>query len=282
MKILVTGAEGQVGTDMTLELRKRGFEVLGLGRHMLDITDENKTIQAISAYMPDAVINCAAYTAVDKAETDREKCYLINCEGTHNLAKACCSTGAKLVHISTDYVFDGTKETAYETDDITNPINYYGFTKAEGEKRVQETFDKYFILRISGAFGEHGNNFVGTMQKLGERVIRGELENIKVVNDQTGSITYSPDLCERTADIVLSDAFGIYHVTNEGFLTWYELAKEIFRIKGDDIPIIPITAKEYNAPAQRPENSRLSKECLVRAGFKKLPDWHESLKMFIS
>lgn len=276
MKILVTGANGQLGYDVVKELQKQNIECCGTTRQDFDIVDFEATEEFIMNYMPDAVIHCAAYTAVDKAEDEQGLCYLINASATENIAEICKKINAKMLYISTDYVFDGTKDGFYEVDDEPNPINVYGKTKLLGEKAVQRVLDKYFIVRISWVFGEHGNNFVKTMLRLGK-----ERKEINVVADQYGSPTYTADLAPLLVEMIKTDKYGVYHVTNEGVCTWAEFAEEIFKIADIDIKVNHITTAEYPTRAKRPMNSRLSKNSLVINGFYVLKNWQNALKNYL-
>ena len=222
MKVLVTGANGQLGYDVVKELQKQNIECYGTTRKNYDIVDFNATEKFITNYMPDAVIHCAAYTSVDKAEDERDVCYLVNIAGTENIAEVCKKINAKMLYVSTDYVFDGTKDGFYEVDDKPNPINVYGKTKLLGEQAVQRILDKYFIVRISWVFGEHGNNFVKTMLRLGK-----ERKEISVVADQYGSPTYTANLAPLLVEMIQTDKYGVYHATNKGVCTWAEFAEEI-------------------------------------------------------
>ena len=276
MKVLVTGANGQLGYDVVKELQKQKIECYGAVRQDFDIVDFEATEEFITNYMPDAVIHCAAYTAVDKAEDEQGLCYLVNSSATENIAEICKKINAKMLYISTDYVFDGIKDGFYEVDDEPNPINVYGKTKLLGEQAVQRILDKYFIVRISWVFGEHGNNFVKTMLRLGK-----ERKEINVVADQYGSPTYTADLAPLLIEMIQTDKYGIYHATNEGVCTWAEFAEEIFRIDSIDVKVNHITTAEYPIRAKRPMNSRLSKKSLMINNFNKLPIWRSSLKKFI-
>ncbi|MBQ3114295.1 MAG: dTDP-4-dehydrorhamnose reductase [Phascolarctobacterium sp.] len=277
MKVLVTGVGGQLGYDVVKELDKRDIDCMGADKAEFDITDYDATYKFIADYMPDAVIHCSAYTAVDNAEDEPELCHLVNAVGTENIAKICKEIDAKMVYISTDYVFDGTKEGFYEVDDVPNPINVYGKTKLAGEKAVQEILYKYFIVRISWVFGINGNNFVKTMLRLGKE--HGELN---VVADQIGSPTYTEDLASLLVDMVKTDKYGIYHATNEGECSWAEFAEEIFKVAGMHVKVNHITSNEYQTKAKRPINSRMSKENLNEKNFKKLPFWKNSIKKYIN
>lgn len=277
MKVLVTGANGQLGYDVVKELQKQNIECYGATRKDFDIVDFEATEKFIVSYMPDIVIHCAAYTAVDKAEDEQGLCYLVNSSSTENIAEICKKINAKMLYISTDYVFDGTKDGFYEVDDKPNPINVYGKTKLIGEQAVQKILDKYFIVRISWVFGEHGNNFVKTMLRLGK-----ERKEISVVADQYGSPTYTADLAPLLVEMIQSDKYGVYHATNEGVCTWAEFAEEIFKITKLNVKINCVTTEDYKIIARRPKNSRLSKKSLVVNSFKRLDDWRTSLKNFLN
>ncbi len=276
MKVLVTGANGQLGYDVVKELQKQNIECYGATRQDFDIVDFEATKKFITNYMPDAVIHCAAYTAVDKAEDEQGLCYLVNASATENIAEICKKINAKMLYISTDYVFDGTKDDFYEVDDKPNPINVYGKTKLLGEQAVQKILDKYFIVRISWVFGEHGNNFVKTMLRLGK-----ERKEINVVADQYGSPTYTADLAPLLVEMIQTEKYGIYHATNEGVCTWAEFGEEIFKIAGMDVKVNQITTAGYPTRAKRPMNSRLSKKILLVQKFKLLNFWGNALKTFL-
>lgn len=276
MKVLVTGANGQLGYDVVKELQKQNIECYGTSRQDFDIVDFEATENFIKNYMPDAVIHCAVYTAVDKAEDEQGLCYLVNASATENIAKICKKINAKMLYISTDYVFDGTKDGFYEVDDEPNPINVYGKTKLLGEEAVQKILDKYFVVRISWVFGEQGNNFVKTMLRLGK-----EHKEISVVADQYGSPTYTADLAPLLVEMIQTDKYGIYHATNEGVCTWAEFAEEIFKTAGMDVKVNHITTAEYPTRAIRPMNSRLSKTSLVINNFKTLDNWEIALGKYI-
>lgn len=277
MKVLVTGANGQLGYDVVKELQKQNIECYGATRKDFDIVDFKATEEFITNYMPDAVIHCAAYTAVDKAEDEQGLCYLVNASATENIAEICKKINAKMLYASTDYVFDGTKNGFYEVDDEPNPINVYGKTKLLGEQTVQRILDKYFIVRISWVFGEHGNNFVRTMLRLGK-----ERKEISVVADQYGSPTYTANLAQLLVEMIQTEKYGIYHATNEGVCTWAEFAEEIFKIAGMNVKVNPITTAEYPTKAKRPMNSRLSKKSLIINNFKTLDNWQNAVENYIS
>lgn len=274
--ILVTGANGQLGFDVIKELNKRNIECIGIDREELDITDEYAVNKYILRLKPECVIHCAAYTAVDKAEEEKELCYKINVNGTQNITKACKKVDAKMIYISTDYVFDGQGNTPFEIDGNINPLSVYGKSNYEGELKVKEILDKYFIVRISWVFGANGNNFVKTMIKLGK-----ERESINVVCDQVGSPTYTADLASLLCDMAQSEKYGVYHATNEGFCSWAEFAEEIMKKANLNCKINYIPTSEYPTKALRPFNSRLSKKSLIKNGFRDLQNWEESLEKFI-
>jgi len=276
MKILVTGITGQLGYDVVKELNKRHVECIGVGRKEFDITDANATRAFIVNYHPDVVIHCSAYTAVDKAEDEDALCHAVNVNGTENIAKACKEIDAKMVYISTDYVFPGTGDKFYEVDDATGPTNVYGKTKLLGEKAVQDTLKKYFIVRISWVFGKNGKNFIKTMLRLGR-----EKQELTVVADQIGSPTYTADLAPFLCDLVETDKYGIYHATNEGICSWAEFAVEIMAQAGLHCVIKPIPSSAYPTKATRPLNSRMSKDKLVQNGFHKLPVWQDALNRYL-
>lgn len=276
MKVLVTGVKGQLGYDVVNELEKRGLEAVGVDIEEMDITNAESVAEVITGAKVDAVIHCAAYTAVDAAEDNVEVCRKVNAEGTQNIADVCKQLDIKMIYISTDYVFDGEGERAWEPEDERKPVSVYGQTKYEGELAVQNTLDKYFIVRIAWVFGINGKNFVKTMLRLAETY-----DTIRVVNDQFGSPTYTFDLARLLVDMVQSDKYGIYHATNEGICTWYEFACAIFKTAGVDINVVPVTSEEYAAKAKRPSNSRMSKEKLVENGFDKLPTWQDALERYI-
>lgn len=274
--ILVTGANGQLGFDVIKELNKRNIKCLGIDKEELDITDSNAVNDYVTKLNPNCIIHCAAYTAVDKAEDESEICYKVNVEGTENIAKACKKVNAKMIYISTDYVFDGQGDTPFEIDGNINPLSVYGKTKYEGELKVKENLDKYFIVRISWVFGLNGNNFVKTMLRLGK-----EKESLNVVCDQIGSPTYTADLAPLLCNLALSEKYGMYHATNEGICSWAEFAEGIMKKAGLSCKINPISTSEYQAKAIRPLNSRLSKKSLIESGFELLPKWQDALDRYL-
>ena len=276
MKILVTGAKGQLGTDVISALKKTGCGIIPLDLPDGDITDYTGLERIFETEKPDAVIHLAAYTAVDRAETERELCRRINSHGTENIARLCGERGIRLLYTSTDYVFGGDGEDFFETEDKKAPLNIYGETKLLGEEAVKEYCEKYFIVRISWVFGAHGNNFVYTMLRLGR-----EKEEIRVVDDQTGSPTYTADLAPLLCEMIMTDKYGTYHTTNEGVCSFAEFASEIMKQAGLGAQIIPISSDEYPSAAKRPHNSRLSKASLDAAGFARLPSWQDALGRFL-
>ena len=278
MKILVTGAKGQLGQDLMAELAGRRIEAVGVDVEDMDITDGEACRRVIFREKPDAVIHCAAYTAVDAAEDNLELCRRVNAEGTRNIAKVCGDLECKMMYISTDYVFNGQGERPWEPDDPREPLNVYGLTKYEGEIAVEQNLQKYFIVRIAWVFGLYGKNFVRTMLRLGKE--RGE---VSVVNDQIGSPTYTPDLARLLADMIQTEKYGRYHATNEGLCSWYEFACEIFRQAGmTDVKVTPVDSSGFPAKAKRPFNSRMSKEKLTENGFERLPAWQDALGRYLT
>ena len=277
MKILVTGVKGQLGYDLCRMLDARGIENRGVDIEDFDITDAVAVNAYIQAYRPDAVIHCSAYTAVDKAEDDVERCTRVNAEGPANIAAAAVAVGAKMMYISTDYVFPGTGDHFYTPDDTTGPLSVYGKTKLMGENAVKTATDRHFIVRISWVFGINGANFVKTMLRLSETKT-----DLNVVADQIGSPTYTYDLSRLLCDMIVTDRFGTYHATNEGTCSWAEFAAEIMREAGKNTKIHPIPSSQYPTRAVRPLNSRMSKDKLTENGFTRLPDWKDALARYLT
>lgn len=276
MKILVTGASGQLGYDVCRELEKRGTDHRGVCSRDFRL-DVPESIRAyLMGYAPDAVIHCAAYTAVDRAEDEPALCAAVNDAGTHVLAECCRELGAKLLYISTDYVFPGGGCQPYEVWDKTGPLNVYGRTKLEGERAVRECLEAYFIVRTSWVFGLHGRNFVRTMLDLGAKN-----PVLGITGDQFGSPTYTRDLAPLLCDMVLTERCGVYHATNEGVCTWAEFAREIFRQTGMAVSVTAQKAAERPGKAVRPQNSRMSKKSLADAGFPLLPRWEDALSRYL-
>lgn len=299
MKIFVTGVGGQLGHDVINEIAKRGYEGIGSDIQdtysgvqdgtavvtvpyvQLDITDEAKVISTISRINPDVVIHCAAWTAVDMAEDDDkvEKVRAINAGGTANIARACKAINCKMIYISTDYVFDGQGTEPWQPDcKDYKPLNVYGRTKLEGELAVADTLEKYFIVRIAWVFGVNGKNFIKTMLNVGKKY-----PEVRVVNDQIGTPTYTYDLARLLVDMAETEKYGYYHATNEGgYISWYNFTKEIFRQVGYTTKVTPVTTEEYGlSKAARPFNSRLDKSKLVEAGFEPLPTWQDALERYL-
>lgn len=299
MKILVTGVNGQLGHDVVNELIARGHEGIGSGSSaayhgvadgsaaavgpyvQMDITDE-KAVQAVMEKIrPDAVIHCAAWTAVDAAEDqeNQAKVYAVNVLGTKNIAQFCKELDAKMLYISTDYVFNGQGTEPWKADCQTfDPLNVYGKSKLEGELAVKELLEKYFIVRIAWVFGLNGNNFVKTMLKVGKNH-----DTLRVVNDQIGTPTYTADLARLLVDMLETEKYGTYHATNEGgYISWYDFAREIFRQAGYSTKVIPVTTEEYGlSKARRPFNSRLDKSKLKEQDFQPLPDWRDAVRRYL-
>ncbi len=280
MRVLVTGAKGQLGSDLLCELSKRNIESVGIDIEDLDITDADatkKVIEDISNKTKlDAIIHCAAYTAVDAAEDNEALVTKINAEGTKNIAEVAKTLDVAMMYISTDYVFDGEGERPWEPDDKRAPLNVYGMAKYKGELYVEELVKKYFIVRISWVFGLHGNNFIKTMLRLGKE--RGA---VSVVNDQIGSPTYTPDLSRLLADMIVTDKYGRYHATNEGLCSWYDFAVEIFKQANLDVAVTPVSSDAFPVKAKRPHNSRMDKSKLTENGFKLLPTWQDALGRYL-
>lgn len=275
MKVVVTGAKGQLGYDVIKRLELNGDEAVGADLPELDITDSQAVEAYIESVRPDAVIHCAAYTAVDAAESEKDLCSAVNESGTRNIALSCEKYGCKLIYISTDYVFSGEGIEEFETDSPKKPCNHYGASKLAGEEAAV-LCNRCFIVRISWVFGINGKNFVRTMLRLSET--RDELT---VVSDQVGSPTYTYDLAILLCDMVKTEKYGVYHATNEGLCTWAEFAAEIMRLAGRKTKIIPVTSAEYKTAAVRPLNSRMSKKSLDDNGFGRLPSWQDALERYI-
>lgn len=276
MKVLVTGVKGQLGHDVMDELSKRGIDSIGVDIDEMDITDALSVDKVLKEANPDAVIHCAAYTAVDAAEDNVELCRKVNADGTQNIANICKELDCKMVYISTDYVFDGEGTRPWEPDDERHPLNVYGQTKYEGELAVENTLEKYFIVRIAWVFGVNGKNFIKAVLNKAKTT-----DTLTVVEDQFGSPTYTYDLARLLVDMVETDKYGFYHATNEGICNWYEFACEIFRQAGVKVTVVPVSSSEYPAKAKRPSNSRMSKEKLTLNGFEKLPSWQDALKRYL-
>ncbi|HIT41643.1 MAG TPA: dTDP-4-dehydrorhamnose reductase [Candidatus Caccovicinus merdipullorum] len=277
MKVLVTGVKGQLGYDVVKECEKRGIEAIGVDVEEMDITDAAACERVITEAKADAVIHCAAYTAVDAAEDNEDLCRKVNAEGTRNIAEVCRKLDIKMMYFSTDYVFNGQGERPWEPDDPREPLNVYGQTKYEGELAVQELLEKYFIVRIAWVFGVNGKNFIKTMLRLGRE--RGA---VSVVDDQIGSPTYTYDLARLVVDMIQTDRYGIYHATNEGLCSWYEFACQIFKAAGmNQVKVTPVDSTAFPAKAKRPHNSRMDKSKLAENGFEPLPSWEDALERYL-
>lgn len=275
MKLLVTGVKGQLGHDIVNECKEKNIEAVGVDIEEMDITDAKKVAEVIKEGNYDAVIHCAAWTAVDKAEDEVELCTKVNVDGTRNIANICKELDIPMMYFSTDYVFDGQGETEWKEYDERDPLNVYGQTKYEGELIV-ETLPKHFIVRIAWVFGVNGNNFIKTMLRLGK-----ECGAVCVVDDQIGSPTYTYDLSKLVVDMIQTDKYGIYHATNEGLCSWYEFACEIFKQAGMSVEVTPVDSNAFPAKAKRPNNSRMSKAMLDKNGFEHLPTWQDALSRYL-
>lgn len=276
MRILVTGAAGQLGQDVVKEVEKRGYEAIIADRAQLDITDEESVLSFVADVKPDVILHCAAYTNVDKAEEDKENAYKVNALGSEYLARAAAAINSKLLYVSTDYVFDGTASEPYEVNHPTKPLGVYGETKLAGEELVKKHLERYFIVRTAWVYGIHGNNFVKTMLKLGS-----EREEIGVVHDQVGSPTYTVDLAKFMVDLAETDKYGTYHASNEGVCSWYDFAVEIFRQAGIEVKVNPLTTDQFPRPAQRPKYSVLSKKKIKEQMFSPLRNWDDALSAYL-
>ncbi|MDO5335937.1 MAG: dTDP-4-dehydrorhamnose reductase [Eubacteriales bacterium] len=287
MKVLVTGVKGQLGHDVVNELTRRNHEAVGVDIEEMDITDMASVDRVIKEIQPEAVIHCAAWTAVDLAEDYVDKVRLVNAAGTENIARVCRELDIKMMYISTDYVFNGQGTHFWEPDDLNRePLNVYGQTKYEGELAVENNLDKYFIVRIAWVFGVNGKNFIKTMLNLGKTH-----DKLTVVCDQIGSPTYTYDLARLLVDMIETDKYGRYHATNEGLCSWYEFACEIFRqaaamghteYDAEHLTVEPVSASEYPSKAKRPSNSRMSKEKLTQNGFALLPSWQDAVRRYLT
>lgn len=275
--ILVTGANGQLGSDVCVYLKKLGTPFIGTDIGVLDITDKTEVENFFLTNSIDCVIHCAAYTAVDKAEDEKEKCFLVNETGTRNLAVCAKKANAKMLYLSTDYVFDGKGDQPFETDCPKGPLNVYGESKLKGEEAVLENCEKFFIVRTSWVFGERNTNFIATMLRLSQ-----SHSEVNVVSDQIGSPTYAKHLAKAVCKIAISEKYGIYHATNEGFCSWAELAEFVFAVANKDTKVKPVLSREYKTKAVRPHNSRLSKASLEKNGFERLPEWRTAVEEYLS
>ena len=275
MKVLVTGVNGQLGHDIVEECQKRNIEAIGVDVKEMDITNVNQVNEVITETKPDAIIHCAAWTAVDKAEDEVEQCRKVNRDGTKHIVDVCEKLDLPLMYFSTDYVFDGQGEEPWNEYDERHPLNVYGQTKYEGELEV-ERLKKHFIIRISWVFGINGGNFIKTMLRLGK-----ERKEVSVVNDQIGSPTYTYDLARLCVDMIQTKEYGTYHATNEGICSWYEFACEIFKQAKMDVIVHPVDSTQFPTRAIRPKNSRMNKTELDKHGFTRLPSWQDALERYL-
>lgn len=276
MKVLVTGYAGQLGFDVVRQLTREGVECRGVDLQDFDLTNGAEVQKYVGDYQPDVIVHCAAYTAVDRAESEPEKCTLVNGVGTMNMVRAALNVQAKLVYISTDYVFPGTGTTPYEVDDPYGPQNVYGLSKVQGEDAVRSLMTRFFILRTSWVFGLNGKNFVRTMLRLGD-----ERDEVTVVDDQIGSPTYTRDLAGMICAMIRTEKYGIYHVTNTGYLSWADFAEKIMKKAGKRCHVVRVTSDEYPVAAKRPANSRMSSKALTEAGFNPLPTVEDALDRYL-
>ena len=274
--ILVTGSTGQLGSDVVKELLKRGYSTLSPNRSEFNLCSEDSIRNYILNSNCEAIVHCAAYTQVDKAEDEKDLCIKINATATKHIVKCAKILDIPMIYISTDYVFDGTKDGEYTENDETNPINIYGESKLAGEKYVQEILDKYYIVRTSWVFNINGKNFIETMLRLSKAN-----NQLSIVNDQIGSPTYTKDLSRLLVDMLETSKYGLYHATNEGYCSWYEFANTIFKLANINIDIKAINSNEYASRAKRPLNSKLSKDKLIEYGFKPLTHWEDALKDYL-
>ena len=274
--ILVTGSTGQLGSDVVKELLKRGYSTLSPNRSEFNLCSEDSIRNYILNSNCEAIVHCAAYTQVDKAEDEKDLCIKINATATKHIVKCAKILDIPMIYISTDNVFDGTKDGEYTENDETNPINIYGESKLAGEKYVQEILDKYYIVRTSWVFNINGKNFIETMLRLSKAN-----NQLSIVNDQIGSPTYTKDISRLLVDMLETSKYGLYHATNEGYCSWYEFANTIFKLANINIDIKAINSNEYASRAKRPLNSKLSKDKLIEYGFKPLPHWEDALKDYL-
>ncbi len=277
MKFLVTGVGGQLGYDVMKELKKRNYFAVGVDSAEMDVTSITAVEDTFNNIKPNVVIHCAAWTAVDAAESNIDECFLVNATGTENVVNACKKAGAKLIYISTDYVFDGNGTVPWKTDDAVNPLNVYGASKYAGEQAVL-SYEKSFVVRTAWVFGKNGRNFVKTVLKLAR-----SNNELNFVNDQIGTPTYTADLARLLVDMAETDKYGIYHATNEGgYISWYDFTKQILKeCSINDVVVNPVPSSQFKTAAKRPFNSRLDKSKLLANGFKPLPDWQNALKRYL-
>jgi dTDP-4-dehydrorhamnose reductase len=277
MPILITGARGQLGHDVVLEARRRGWDTIGADIEDFDLTDRAATLAALEKAAPDCVVHCAAYTAVDRAEAEPERARAVNELGTGYAAEYCAGSGAWMIYVSTDYVFDGGGRLPHEIDEPPDPLNVYGATKLAGERAVRALCEKYMIVRSSWIFGSHGGNFVKTMLRLGR-----ERAEVRVVSDQAGAPTYTADLARLLCDMAARPVRGVYHAANAGECSWAGFAAKIFELSGVSCEVIPIPSSAYPQAARRPKNSRLSPAALLEANYEPLPPWEPALAAMLN
>lgn len=277
MKVLITGVKGQLGFDVVQECLHRGLNPIGIDKDDVDLTDFEAVTKKIGALDFDALIHCAAYTAVDKAEDDTVLCNLVNITGTLNLAKICKEKDVKMLYVSTDYVFSGEGSEPFKEYDVKNPQNVYGSSKSLGEDVCLNLLNKCYITRISWAFGVNGQNFVNTMVRLAQ-----ERDTLNVVNDQFGSPTFTADAAKTMVDLILSEKYGIYHVTNQGYCTWFDFASKIIEFTGLSTKVIPVDSSSFPTKAKRPQNSRLSFNNLIENDLSLLPKWEDALYRYMN
>lgn len=272
MKLLVTGAKGQLGHEVMARLHQLRMQALGVDAEDFDLRDSKAVMAAVTSYHPDVIIHCAAYTAVDRAETEPERCCAVNGLGTLNVVRAAMAVGASLAYISTDYVFDGSGDQPRATDAPIGPLNVYGLSKLQGEMAVRSLMTRYFIIRTSWVYGPQGSNFVKTMLRLSS-----ERASVSVVDDQIGAPTYAPDLAAAVCALIRTNNYGVYHATGSGETSWYGFARAIMAQSGRRCRVLPVSTADYHAPAKRPLNSRLDGSSLALAGIPPLPDWQSGL-----
>lgn len=276
LRFMVTGVNGQLGHDVMMQLKEMDFDVIAPSRDEFDLTNKDQVKKYITKEKPDVIIHCAAYTAVDKAEDEKDLCYLINVEGTRAVAEAAKEINARVVYVSTDYVFDGLGEAPHSENKTTKPINYYGYTKEQGEKIVKGVLNRYFIVRTSWVYGLNGNNFVKTMLNLAE-----SKNELNVVSDQIGAPTYTIDLAQFIINLVQTNNYGTYHGVNEGYCSWHDFAESIFEKSGISMIVNPISTEDYPTRAKRLLNSRLTKDNTDKVGIDRLPHWEDALSRFL-
>lgn len=276
LRILVTGAAGQLGSDVVRDAECRGHQVLAPSHEEMDITDGSAVSAFFESKNPEAVIHCAAWTAVDDAEDHEAECRAVNVDGTHYLTEECRKLNIPILYVSTDYVFSGEGNREWKVDSPVSPVNVYGKSKLDGEAVVR-SHHKHFIVRISWVFGMNGKNFIRTMLNLSKKT-----DTVRVVSDQFGSPTYTYDLAPLLCDMIESESYGTYHAHNTGICTWYDVAVETFRAAEKTMNVVSIATDEYPMKAKRPKNSRMDTSSLTEAGFRQLPDWKDAVRRFVA